>query len=1605
MNSKTKIQILLDNTPFPGAGQEIGGHPVIESAVDLAGKNWAIYLKGKLTASQVKAAISKLTTTYFPLPVQDEYSLVAFETKAMTHARTNPPGDVTVVRGHMYYARPNPISKGEFHKEMDDMLIDDPEKYFTKYTITNPGGLHERLWKGVSYAGEAYGWQKGNELWHRRASFIMPKIKINKALKGATMFYHTHPAKDEPSLTSADDIQFYLDLHFAWGIKSFYTVMKHKLDHFTITSKAGGKEKYLRMEEDAFIEVVDGMIGEGEKVAKEVRDGDDIKFQNRITKEMVDLFNKKFSSIAKISFRPKRKNPASKLAQQALSPLAALVNPRPNPPIKVSDEYVAKALEELKGLDYAHEHYGADEYGHTMYVYWWLKHHLAPTAKQPKGRLFKLNEYGMDSDLRKKLRAYLSQPIIGNYNYMDGVYLLALYHDIAKLREKGSKQPGWEIGADMFRKEIGPELNLPEKLTEDLAFLFDTDLGRKGITDELFATQAGDYYGISKLVHMADMVTHHPTMYTKKGGESYKQEAMVQLVNQLRKFLDHEYVIQNPPPHAVSVKWRADYGISDLRMEELEELLGDFHQSVVPDDEGNTKTGKESSGGHLYYLRFNKELVPALSRSYKATLALSSSVLLINVGKPVPDDLAKKDANIIYTLVGERLKDSYPELVIDEVTTPSIVNPRHASKVQVICISGPSGGGKSTVLRYLYKNLPGSSTPPTYTTRPKRPTDGEDRKFVTKTEFKKMIEQGKFVEYAVHGNGHFYGRVFDDFAGKYAIIEVSLEGKKAYEKRFPNIFTVYLDPDPSYTEQERAKAIFRRGGVSKEEAKRRAKKAAQGVARSKKMEFDLRVTMMKGKYAEGAKTILSEIPSTNPQTKFDVGITPEEQEEINRLIALDKERIAAEEAAYAEEVRLKEEGYVQTALPIEEEEEEEWDEEAAYRDLHDDAPWANPRLKPTVVLSKSSNKAKKFMAVFTYSDGNTKTTHFGAAGMSDYTIHKDQKRMKRYLARHRKNENWSDYTSAGSLSRWVLWNKPSLRGSWKDYLKRFGLKGVAKRNPGKPSCPLPPKKGIIIYGASYCGPCRMTKEYLDKKGKKYKYVDIETVKDYHKTIGPLTDNYNYIPVIFIDGKFLDGGYTSLIALKNPAVKVVKDEYRSRFIDEDGNDVTSIPVSSIEFKEGVNSVNFGEPITRDEARKIRRGQWLRVSVSAYKGKIPIIEVAPVRFWGANERINLRGFRTQDRKFFKNIKVEGPVYPTILSQIEDEPHAVLLVQGVLSHRVEFETRDDITDWKGESKGRRFEVYEEGEIFMLEEIVREFRWAPEGNTMRMDIHEWNKTEKTAENSGTITISDEGDHYFLHSIQVPPKWRNKGRLTDLIGLLLLNMPDRLPGHPKKPVRTLARVVEGIPQEKLVELLETRFGFRKLEEVDGGVLMQFDWPVDGRVIKDNPPRSRPFPWNKQLVQRSPLRSMKRAQRTLDSWKEGNAIGETASSSLKSMGKIPRGDGKYEVGYVANNPKAPGYNSYGWTTQDWRSIKVNSKGDIDYSEKCGAEGTRTKSGKPRLCLAAPIIRSLMKTESGKEVLRTQARKKLRAKKGERVPWHPRIKKLHKKLEERTPEDR
>tara|TARA_R110000772_G_scaffold237382_1_gene349292 strand:- start:215 stop:508 length:294 start_codon:yes stop_codon:yes gene_type:complete len=95
-------------------------------------------------------------------------------------------------------------------------------------------------------------------------------------------------------------------------------------------------------------------------------------------------------------------------------------------------------------------------------------------------------------------------------------------------------------------------------------------------------------------------------------------------------------------------------------------------------------------------------------------------------------------------------------------------------------------------------------------------------------------------------------------------------------------------------------------------------------------------------------------------------------------------------------------------------------------------------------IEKGKSKNKKWKATFSHLvDGKSKkikTVQFGSKGMDDFTITKDKDQKQRYLDRHRKREDWNDYMSAGALSRWILWNKPTLEASVKDYKKRFKLK-------------------------------------------------------------------------------------------------------------------------------------------------------------------------------------------------------------------------------------------------------------------------------------------------------------------------------------------------------------------------------------------------------------------------------------------------------------------------------------------------------------------------------------------------------------------------------------
>tara|TARA_R110000772_G_scaffold268150_1_gene394276 strand:- start:503 stop:820 length:318 start_codon:yes stop_codon:yes gene_type:complete len=100
-----------------------------------------------------------------------------------------------------------------------------------------------------------------------------------------------------------------------------------------------------------------------------------------------------------------------------------------------------------------------------------------------------------------------------------------------------------------------------------------------------------------------------------------------------------------------------------------------------------------------------------------------------------------------------------------------------------------------------------------------------------------------------------------------------------------------------------------------------------------------------------------------------------------------------------------------------------------------------------IKIVKSTNPKKKLMAIYeNKKNGRTKTVHFGSAPNKDYTIYykqdgkkKADERKSLYYARHRKRENWNDPLTAGSLSKYILWNKPTISASIANFKSKFKL--------------------------------------------------------------------------------------------------------------------------------------------------------------------------------------------------------------------------------------------------------------------------------------------------------------------------------------------------------------------------------------------------------------------------------------------------------------------------------------------------------------------------------------------------------------------------------------
>ena len=114
-------------------------------------------------------------------------------------------------------------------------------------------------------------------------------------------------------------------------------------------------------------------------------------------------------------------------------------------------------------------------------------------------------------------------------------------------------------------------------------------------------------------------------------------------------------------------------------------------------------------------------------------------------------------------------------------------------KGKTFIISGPSGVGKSTVLKELFQDRDDLYFSVSATTRPPRPgeIDGVHYHFTDVDEFRKMISEDAFLEYAEYV-GNFYGtpKKFVDEAmeqGKDVVLDIEVQGALQVVHKRPDV--------------------------------------------------------------------------------------------------------------------------------------------------------------------------------------------------------------------------------------------------------------------------------------------------------------------------------------------------------------------------------------------------------------------------------------------------------------------------------------------------------------------------------------------------------------------------------------------------------------------------------------------------------------------------------------------------------------------------------------------------------------------------------------------------------------------------------------------------
>ena len=180
---------------------------------------------------------------------------------------------------------------------------------------------------------------------------------------------------------------------------------------------------------------------------------------------------------------------------------------------------------------------------------------------------------------------------------------------------------------------------------------------------------------------------------------------------------------------------------------------------------------------------------------------------------------------------------------------------------KVLIFSAPSGSGKSTIVNHILEKYPDSMEfSVSATSRPPRGEEqnGKEYYFMTADEFRKLIEEDRFVEYEEVYEGRFYGTLKSECeriwgAGHVIIFDVDVKGGVSLKKYFgKDALSIFIKAPSVEVLRER---LINRGTDSPEAIEERVAKAEVEMTYEPQFDYVLVNDELQTAYAESEKVV------------------------------------------------------------------------------------------------------------------------------------------------------------------------------------------------------------------------------------------------------------------------------------------------------------------------------------------------------------------------------------------------------------------------------------------------------------------------------------------------------------------------------------------------------------------------------------------------------------------------------------------------------------------------------------------------------------------------------------------------------------------------------